>query len=73
VARPRREDVELVVIKGLLGHAHIGATAGVYAHVRLRLQRQAIDALCTALHALADGTTDPDDGDESPLCAASVR
>ncbi|GHD44893.1 hypothetical protein [Streptomyces galbus] len=29
------------VIKELLGHAHIG----VYAHVRLRLPRQAIDAV----------------------------
>ncbi|AUA11839.1 site-specific tyrosine recombinase XerC [Streptomyces malaysiensis subsp. malaysiensis] len=34
------QGVELVVIKELLGHAHIGVTAGVYAHVRLRLQRQ---------------------------------
>jgi integrase len=40
---------DLVVIKELLGHAHIGVTAGVYAHVRLRLQRQAIDALGDAL------------------------
>ncbi|MCX4905955.1 hypothetical protein OHA11_16740 [Streptomyces sp. NBC_00878] len=27
------QGVDLVVIKELLGHAHIGATAGVYAHV----------------------------------------
>lgn len=33
--------IELVVIKELLGHAHIGVTATVYAHVRLRLQRDA--------------------------------
>ncbi|GAA2482601.1 hypothetical protein GCM10023100_09020 [Actinocorallia cavernae] len=39
------QGVDLVVIKELLGHAHIGVTAGVYAHVRLRLQRQAIDTL----------------------------
>jgi integrase len=39
------QDVELVVIKELLGHAHIGVTATVYAHVRLRLQRDAIDLL----------------------------
>jgi integrase len=31
------QGVELVVIKELLGHAHIGVTATVYAHVRLRL------------------------------------
>jgi integrase len=34
------QGVDLVVIKELLGHAHIGVTAGVYVHVRLRLQRQ---------------------------------
>ncbi|ALO11720.1 Phage integrase [Streptomyces venezuelae] len=51
------QGVDLVVIKELLGHAHIGVTAGVYAHVRLRLQRQAIDTLGHAL-----GPTDtPDD------------
>ncbi|MFJ9592362.1 tyrosine-type recombinase/integrase [Streptomyces virginiae] len=43
------QGVDLVVIKELLGHAHIGVTAGVYAHVRLRLQRQAIDTLGSAL------------------------
>ncbi|MFC9063045.1 tyrosine-type recombinase/integrase, partial [Streptomyces sp. NPDC057074] len=37
------QGVELVVIKELLGHAHIGVTATVYAHIRLRLQRDAID------------------------------
>ncbi len=40
-----------MVIKELLGHAHIGVTATMYAHVRLRLQRQAIDALGDALGA----------------------
>ncbi|MEU3202146.1 tyrosine-type recombinase/integrase [Streptomyces sp. NPDC006996] len=49
------QGVDLVVIKELLGHAHIGVTAGVYAHVRLRLQRQAIDTLGDAL-----GLTDDD-------------
>ncbi len=43
------QGVELVVIKELLVHAHIGVTATVYAHVRLRLQRDAIDILSTAL------------------------
>ncbi|MEU3188111.1 tyrosine-type recombinase/integrase [Streptomyces sp. NPDC006923] len=37
------QGVDLVVIKELLGHAHIG----VYAHVRLRLQHNAIDTLGT--------------------------
>lgn len=38
------QGVDLVIIKELLSHAHIGVTVGVYAHVRLRLrlQRQAI-------------------------------
>ncbi|MFK4689611.1 UNVERIFIED_CONTAM: integrase [Streptomyces graminofaciens] len=54
------------MIKELLGHAHIGVTAGVYAHVRLRLQRQAIDALG---HALGPTDDDPDD----PPAAAVVR
>lgn len=60
------QGVDLVVIKELLGHAHIGVTAGVYAHVRLRLQRQAVDTLGNALGAQDD---DPDD----PPAAAVVR
>ncbi len=50
---------DLVVIKELLGHAHIGVTAGVYAHVRLRLQRQAIDSLSNALSSTGDALDDP--------------
>ncbi|KOX18180.1 integrase [Streptomyces sp. NRRL F-6491] len=46
----------------MLGHAHIG----VYAHVRLRLQRQAIDTFGNAL-----GQTD--DEPEDPPAAAVVR
>jgi hypothetical protein len=49
------QSVDLVVIKELLGHAHIG----VYAHARLRLQRQAIDTLGTALDQADDGPDDP--------------
>jgi hypothetical protein len=65
--------VELVVIKELLGHAHIGVTARVHAHVRLRLQRDAIDLLGRALRNPSEATAEPDDGDDPPLCAASVR
>ncbi|WP_030217045.1 tyrosine-type recombinase/integrase [Streptomyces sp. NRRL WC-3626] len=59
------QGVDLVVIKELLGHAHIGVTAGVYAHVRLRLQRQAIDTLGNALN--------PTDTLDDPPTAAVVR
>ena len=67
------QGVELVVIKELLGHAHIGVTATVYAHVRLRLQRDAIDLLGNALRNPAVGATEPDDGDEPPTCAEPVH
>ncbi|KPI05075.1 integrase family protein [Actinobacteria bacterium OK006] len=67
------QGVELVVIKELLGHAHIGVTATVYAHVRLRLQRQAIDLLGHALNGRAESSPEPDGGDDPPLCAAPVR
>ncbi|MBA4863259.1 site-specific integrase [Streptomyces sp. PSKA54] len=50
------QGVELVVIKELLGHAHIGVTATVYAHVRPRLQRQAIETLNDALSPGNPGT-----------------
>lgn len=62
------QGVELVVIKELLGHAHIGVTATVYAHIRLRLrlrlQRQAIDALSTALDGRASSHAARGEGDE---------
>ncbi|MER0445313.1 site-specific integrase [Streptomyces sp. Edi4] len=64
------QGVELVVIKELLGHAHIGVTASVYAHVRLRLQRDAIDLLGNALR---NPTAGREDGDEPPHWAAPVR
>ncbi|MEU7330238.1 hypothetical protein [Streptomyces parvus] len=65
--------MERVVIKELLGHARIGVAATVYAHVRLRLQRDAIDLLGNAPRSSAEITGKPDDGDESPLCAVPVR
>lgn len=45
------QGVELVTIKELLGHghAHIGVTADIYAHVRLRLQHDAVNRLSDAL------------------------
>lgn len=43
------QGVDLIVIKELLGHAHIAITADIYAHVRLRLQRDAIERMSGAL------------------------
>ncbi len=60
------QGVDLVVIKELLGHAHIGVTAGVYAHVRLRLQRQAIDTLGSSL-SQTDTPDDPPTPGRRPL------
>ncbi|RPK71491.1 hypothetical protein EES45_34385 [Streptomyces sp. ADI97-07] len=54
------------MIKKLLGHAHIGVTATVYAHVRLRLQREAIDTLGTALGSRETTETARSGGDEPP-------
>lgn len=61
------------MIKELLGHAHIGVTATVYAHVRLRLQRDAIDTLGTALGSTEPTETASGNGDEPPPCASLVR
>ncbi|GLU50259.1 hypothetical protein Nans01_46100 [Nocardiopsis ansamitocini] len=60
-------------LKELLGHARIGVTAGVYAHVRLRLQRQAIDALGNALDVPGNDESTRDNGDDPPLCGATVH
>ncbi|GHJ29482.1 hypothetical protein TPA0910_39150 [Streptomyces hygroscopicus subsp. sporocinereus] len=67
------QGVELVVIKELLGHARIGVTATGYAHVRVRLQRDAIDILSTALDGPAGHEPTRDDGNDPPLCGAIVR
>ncbi|MBW1596837.1 site-specific integrase [Streptomyces sp. JJ38] len=66
------QGVELVVIKELLGHAHIGVTATVYAHVRLRLQRQATNALGAALSGQESGEQTHGDGDDPPPSGAIV-
>lgn len=67
------QGVEFVVIKELLGHTHIGVTATVYAHVRLRLQRDAIDTLSAVLDGPAGHEPTRADGDDPPLCGATVR
>uniref|UniRef100_A0AAU2K2Y6 Tyrosine-type recombinase/integrase n=1 Tax=Streptomyces sp. NBC_00049 TaxID=2903617 RepID=A0AAU2K2Y6_9ACTN len=66
------QGVELVAIKELLGRAHIGVTATVYAHVRLRLQRDAIDILSAALDGPMGVEAARIDGGEPPPCAALV-
>nr|WP_312888141.1 site-specific integrase [Nonomuraea rhodomycinica] len=43
------QGVDPIVIKELLGHTHIAITADVYAHIRLRLQRDAIERMTGAL------------------------
>ncbi|AEW92874.1 MULTISPECIES: tyrosine-type recombinase/integrase [Streptomycetaceae] len=65
------QGVEFVVIKELLGHAHTGVPATVCTHVRLHLQRQAMDLLRHALGNLSRATVGPDDGVAPPLCAAA--
>ncbi len=67
------QGVDLVVIKELLGHAHIGVTAGVYAHVQLRLQRDAIDTLSAALGGRETTKTVNSYGDEPPPCTKLVH
>ncbi|MFJ6148902.1 hypothetical protein ACIQH7_35530 [Streptomyces anulatus] len=37
------QGIELAVIKEIFGHAPIGVTTTVYTHVRIHLQRDAID------------------------------
>lgn len=56
--------MEIVVLKELLGHAHVGVTT-VHAHVRLRLHRDAID--------LPRPATPPGDSDEPPFVGTAVR
>ncbi len=67
------QGIDLVVIKELLGHAHIGVTVTVYACVRLRLQRDAIDPLSTALGSPKTAETSRSGGDGPPPCTALVR
>jgi hypothetical protein len=46
---------------------------GVYAHIRLRLQRDAIDLLGHALGGLPETTVEPHDSDDQPLRATRVH
>jgi integrase len=65
------QGVELIVVKDLLGHAQINTTADIYAHVRPRLQRQAIEAMSQALNAADDDEVDyladTDEAEDSPV------
>lgn len=64
------QGVELVTISHLLGHSRLGVTADVYTHVRLRLQRAAVDALGTALNPEPTGGADGRN-DDPPLAVAA--
>jgi integrase len=57
------QGVDLVTIKDLLGHAQIHTTADVYSHVRLRMQRTAIESMGEALDSEDDPEADNDSGD----------
>jgi S-DNA-T family DNA segregation ATPase FtsK/SpoIIIE len=59
--------VELVTIKEMLGHAQITITAKTYAHVRIRLQRQAIESMGDALDGGDDGKDDDDPGQRATV------
>lgn len=65
------QGVELVTIKELLGHAQIHTTADVYSHVRLRMQRNAIESMGNALEPANDSEADGDPDD--PPLAVPVR
>lgn len=69
------QGVELVTIKELLGHAQIHTTADIYSHVRLRLQRNAIESMNQALQPDNDDEHDHDtdhrDEDDPPLTVAA--
>ncbi|GGN32833.1 integrase [Actinoplanes campanulatus] len=57
------QGVDLVTIKDLLGHAQIHTTADVYSHVRLRMQRAAIESMGDALDSEDDPEADNDSDD----------
>ncbi len=61
------QGVELVTIKELLGHAQISTTADIYSHVRVRLQRNAIEAMNQALESTSDNHDDDGNGDTSDI------
>ncbi|HEX5144949.1 MAG TPA: site-specific integrase [Mycobacterium sp.] len=65
------QGVDLVTIKDLLGHAQIHTTADIYSHVRLRLQRRAIESMGQALQPDEDPDDDGDEPDD-PLVPAPV-
>ncbi|WP_405525494.1 ISL3 family transposase [Streptomyces canus] len=60
------QGVQLVTIKELLGHASIDITAQVYAHVRLRLQHDAINQL-------GDVLQDGDDPEDPPMATVPAH
>ncbi|WP_396455205.1 tyrosine-type recombinase/integrase [Actinomadura sp.] len=64
------QGIDLATIKDLLGHSQIHVTADVYAHVRPRLQRDAIEAMGHALNHDDHTGDQEDEGDDPPSSAA---
>jgi integrase len=60
------QGVDLVTVKNLLGHAQIHTTADIYAHVRLRLQRGAIESMGQALESTSDSDELDRDTEDTP-------
>ncbi len=56
---------DLVIVKDLLGHSKIQITADVYAHVRLRVTRSALEAMADMLGEENPDEGDPEEDDES--------
>lgn len=61
------------MIKELLVNAHIGVTATVYAHIRLRLQHDAIGILSTALGSRETTKTGNSNSENLWPCTGPVR
>lgn len=66
------QGVDLATIKDLLGHSQIHITADVYAHVRPRLQRDAIEAMGRALNQDDDRIDHQEDEGGDPPSSSAV-
>jgi hypothetical protein len=67
------QGVEIIVIKELLGYAHVGVTVMVHSDVRLRLQRQVIGTSATSFAAPQTIPPSPTTATIRALCAAPLH